>query len=146
MKIILIIHSGFRVQSPHEGAAMWNSLVPVLVFDSANRRIVVANDAAAALFKVSPSEMVGESVDHCVIREERERLNESIGTSEPRWGDVGLWQCLARDGTRFMAEVRFHQMLHEGKLVHIVLATAVVQVASARSVAAGSYDSLPKRA
>jgi PAS domain-containing protein len=125
---------------------MWNSNVPVLVFESESRRIVRVNGAAAALFKAPPEALAGQIVDYSVVPEERERLAASIGTANPRWGDVGPWQCLARDGSHFVAFVRFHQTIHEGQLVHVVLATEVVQVESARSAAAGSGDPLRKRA
>lgn len=124
---------------------MWNSIVPVLVFDSASRRIVQVNDAAAALFKSSSEDMVGQSVDGCVVSQERTRLVETIGINEIRWGDVGPWQCLARDGSSFIAHVRFHQMLYEGELVHVILATRVVQLGTSLSAAAGSGASLPRR-
>jgi PAS domain S-box-containing protein len=108
------------------------------VFESESRRIVEANDAAAALFQTSPEDLHGKSVDCCVIPEERERLAASIGTHEPRWGDVGPWHCVARDGSRFVAQIRFHQTIHKDQLVHVVLATEVVHLEKTRSVAVGN--------
>jgi len=112
--------------------------VPVIIFESNSRRIVEVNDVAAALFKTTTEAMVGQTVDGCLIAEERARLARSIGTYDARWGDVGNWQCLARDGTRFVASVRFHQAIHDGRLVHIVLATAVTHVDAAFSTKAAA--------
>lgn len=125
---------------------MRNSPVPVLVFESESRRIVGVNDAAAALFKASPDAVAGESIDLFLVPEERGRLAATIGTTDPRWGDVGPWQCLAKDGSQFIAFIRFHQTILEGKLVHVVLATKVVQVESTRSASARSGDRISKRA
>lgn len=121
---------------------MWSSKVPVLIFDSETRRIVTVNDTAAALFHSSPKDMEGQSVESCLAAEERPRLTATIGTYEARWGDVGPWQCFARDGSRFIAHIRFHQMMYENRLVHVVLATEVTHVQASRSVAAGIGDSL----
>jgi PAS domain-containing protein len=123
-------------------AAMWNSKIPVLVFDSESRRIAGLNEAAAALFKTASEALTGQLVDWVVIPEERERLAEMVASREPQWGDVGAWQCLARDGSRFVASIRYHQAIQEGRLVHIVLATRVVHMESARSAAASSGDAL----
>jgi hypothetical protein len=123
---------------------MWNSQVPILVFDSENREIVGLNDAAASLFKTTVDTLKGQLVDLSVVPEERLRLVASVSSPDPRWGDVGPWQCLARDGSRFVAFVRFHQAVHEGRLVHIALATEVVQVETPRSAVAGFGDQLRK--
>jgi nitrogen-specific signal transduction histidine kinase len=122
---------------------MWNSSVPVLLFESESLRIVMVNDTAVALFKSSSKDLLGQSVDGCVVAEERTRLAASIGKYEARWGDVGPWQCLARDGSRFVAHIRFHQTMHQGKLVHVVLATEVAYLETTRSAAAGFGDSPP---
>lgn len=120
---------------------MWSSKVPVLIFDSESRRIVTVNDTAAALFQSSPMDMEDQNVEFCLAAEERPRLAATIGTYEARWGDVGPWQCLARDGSRFVAHIRFHQMIYENRLVHVVLATQVVHLEASRSAAAGIGDS-----
>jgi mannose-1-phosphate guanylyltransferase len=118
--------------------------VPVLLFESATRRIIAVNDVAAALFRSAAADMLGKSVDSCVIPEERARLAAIVGTREPRWGDVGSWQCVARDGSRFIAQVRFHQTFQDGLLVHVVLATNVSHLETVRSAAAGFDDSMPR--
>ena len=128
-----------------EGGGMPDFRVPVLVFESASRRIIAVNDAAAVLFRTSAEEMQGELIDRCVIAEERGRLAASIDTHEPRWGDVGSWQCVARDGSRFIAQVRFHQTVQDGLLVHVVLATNILRLETARSAVAGSDDLLNQR-
>jgi PAS domain-containing protein len=125
---------------------VWNSQVPVLIFESKSRRIVGVNDTAAALFKASSEALTGQIVDLFLVPEERERLAAIIGTTDPRWGDVGPWRCLASDGSQFVAFVRFHQTIYEGHLVHVVLATEVVQVESTRSATAGFGDRVSKRA
>jgi PAS domain-containing protein len=123
---------------------MWNSRVPVLVFDSESRHIVGLNDAAASLFRTTSEALIGQIVDLSVVPEERERLAASVSAPDPRWGEAGPWQCHARDGSRFVAFVRFHQAIQEGRVVHIVLATEVVQVETTRSAAAGFGDPLRK--
>ena len=123
---------------------MWNSRVPILVFDSESRESVGLNDAAASIFKATSEVLRGKIVDLSVVPEEREKLVASVSAPDPRWGDAGPWQCLACDGSRFVAFVRFHQAIHEGRLVHIVLATEVVQMESVRSAAAGFRDPLRK--
>jgi len=123
---------------------MWESRIPVLVFDSESRQIVGLNNAAASLFKTTSEVLTGQLVDFSVVPEERERLAAGISYPDPQWGAAGRWQCLACDGSRFVASVRFHQTKHEGRLVHVVLATEVIQVESTRSAAAGFGDSRQK--
>lgn len=116
---------------------MWDSNIPVLLFDSSSRRICGVNRSAAALFMCDSSKLEGQLIESCVVREERARLRASLRTLDPRWGEVGSWQCLARDGTRFIAQLRYHQVIHNGELVHIVLATSVQKLCGPQSVSAG---------
>jgi hypothetical protein len=123
---------------------MWDSQIPVLLFDSSSRRICGVNRAAAALFMCDPPRLEGQLIESCVVREERARLRASLHTFDPRWGDVGSWQCLARDGTRFIAQLRYHQAVHNGELVHVVLATSVQKLCGPRSASAGYLNQYVK--
>jgi hypothetical protein len=119
---------------------MWDSQIPVILFDSASRRICGSNMAAAALFMCEPSKLDGQLIEKCVIREERARLRASLRSRDPRWGEVGSWHCLAHDGTRFIAQLRYHQAIHNGELVHVVLASSVQKLPVPRSVRADYPD------
>jgi hypothetical protein len=119
---------------------MWNFQIPVVMFDSKTRRIVTVNAVAATLLESTEQELRGQLVDGCVIPEERDRLATSIGTIEPRWGEVGAWRCLTCKGNRFTAQIRFHQTMYEDKLVHIVLATEILPMSHSRAAAAGSSE------
>ena len=116
---------------------MWDSKIPVLLFESSSRRICGINRAAAALFMCEPSKLLGQIIEKCVVREERARLRASLRVFDPRWGDVGSWQCLAHDGTRFIAHLRYHQAVHNGELVHVVLATSIHKLCVPHSVKVG---------
>jgi len=123
---------------------MWDSKIPVLLFDSTSRRICGANRAAAALFMSDPAKLIGQFIESCVVKEERARLRAGLRLFEPRWGEVGSWQCLARDGTRFIAQIRYHQAIQNGELVHIVLATSVQKLCVPQSIRAGYAVDYPK--
>ncbi len=122
---------------------MWESPIPVLLFDSSSRRISRVNRAAAALFKTVPEELQGQLIESCVVQGERARLRAGLRACDPRWGEGGPWKCVARDGSRFVVQIRFHQTIQNGELVHVVLATHVVPAYAAKSAVtvAGSESS-----
>jgi nitrogen-specific signal transduction histidine kinase len=122
---------------------MWNFQVPVLMFDSKTRRIVMVNTVAAALFEATEEELQSQTIDCCLPSEERDRLAVCLNNLEPQWGAVGAWQCLSRTGNRFIAQIRFHQTMYQDTLVHVVLATEVIPVTNSRAAAASSSESLP---
>jgi hypothetical protein len=54
-------------------------------------------------------------------------IPERARPEEAEWGDAGLWRCVAADGRRLVARLRFHQTLRKERLVHMVLATEIVK-------------------
>jgi hypothetical protein len=123
---------------------MWDSSVPVLMFDSASRRIYCANEAVAALFQTTPREMEGKLVESCIVRPERARLRAALLRRDQPWGDVGHWECVSRDGTHFTVQLRFHQTIYEDELMHVVIATAILRKPVSRSAVAGQGDEFSK--
>jgi PAS domain S-box-containing protein len=117
--------------------------VPILIFDSESFRVVEVNQATAELYGRSAEAMVGSHVSEFVAGGEHERLRSVLAREDAEWGDAGLWRCVAGDGRRFVARLRFHQTLREERLVHMVLATEIVK---RPPIAAGAASRLPKAA
>jgi hypothetical protein len=87
----------------------------------------------------------GRLVESCVVQGERARLRAGLRAFDPRWGDGGYWKCLAKDGSRFVVQIRFHQTVQNGELVHVVLATEVLPVYAACAAAVGASGASSKR-
>lgn len=82
------------------------------VFILVEDRIVLANEAGAALYGYEPATMIGASMMDLVAPEDREGVveHQRRGATRPYEG-VGL----RRDGTTFFVEARGRSLLHQGR-------------------------------
>ena len=88
------------------------------VFLHADGKIVLANDAGAALYGFDSSSMVGASVMELTAPESRATVAEHVrrGTKEPYEG-----VARRRDGSTFIAEVHGRTLLHQGRPMRVTI-------------------------
>ncbi|HEY4015269.1 MAG TPA: PAS domain S-box protein [Polyangiaceae bacterium] len=88
------------------------------VFVHAEGRIVLANEAGAAMYRFDPASMVGASLMDLTAPESRAVVAEHLrsGSSEPYEGIARR-----RDGTTFAAEVRGRTLSHQGRPTRVTI-------------------------
>ncbi len=94
------------------------------VFLHAGGKIILANDAGAAMYGFEPSSIVGVDLMALTAPESRARVADSIsrGTSEPYEGTA-----MRRDGSTFFAEVRGKTMSHQGRPARVTVIRDVTE-------------------
>jgi diguanylate cyclase (GGDEF)-like protein/PAS domain S-box-containing protein len=96
------------------------SPVPLLVFESSNRAILIANEAARQQYGWNRPGLVGQTVETLFAPFERERFLASLESGALLSGTSGVWEHRRADRQPLQVEAIFHQLQHRGS--HAVLA------------------------
>jgi PAS domain S-box-containing protein len=94
------------------------------VFIHAEGKIVLANEAGAAMYGFTPETMVGVSLMDLTAPESRELVAENV-----RRGMTGPYEGVAmrKDGSTFIAEARGRSLVHRGSPIRVVVIRDVTE-------------------
>jgi PAS domain S-box-containing protein len=108
------------------------------VFVHVDGRIVLANEAGAAMYGFDPARMIGASVIDLTAPEDRDWVAENVrrGTSQP-------YEATARrkDGSTFVVEVRGTTLSHQGRPTRV----AIIRDITERKRAEAEHRALAER-
>jgi PAS domain S-box-containing protein len=96
---------------------------PCWFTDSTTLIVKAANTEVLELFGYSEQEFIGMSAIHLVSPLDWPRI-ESI-RAEEKWGEVGSFTYIRKDGNTFSAAIRWHQGEYHGTLCDCVIITGV---------------------
>ena len=96
---------------------------PLWYTDSRTFIVKGANEDALKLFGYSEQEFIGMSAVRLVAPFDLPRINAL--RAEEKWGEVGSFTYVRKDGTQFLAAIRWHQSHYLETLCDCVIVTSV---------------------
>jgi PAS domain S-box-containing protein len=85
--------------------------------------IKAANTEALELFGYTEQELIGISATRLVTPQDWQRI--ATIRAEEKWGEVGSFTYVRKDGTTFSASIRWHQGEFQGTQCDCVIITTV---------------------
>jgi len=96
---------------------------PCWYTDSKTLIVKGANAEALKLFGYSMEEFIGMSAAHLISVHDHSRI-EAMRAAE-KWGEVGSFTFLRKNGSAFSASLRWHQGEYHGALCDCIIVTGV---------------------
>lgn len=84
------------------------------IVDVRTRIVRQCSAMAASLWGYAPEEMVGLNADTLIEPDERERARQV--REDYVTGDIGVWNCVRKDGSSFRLRMVVRKGVHNGRL------------------------------